>query len=321
MKKRPLICVVGPTAVGKSEVALEVARRYNGEVLSADSMQIYRGMDIGTAKLSNAAMQGIPHHLIDIVDPKDAFTVASWQSAAQMAIDAIHERGHLPVVCGGTGLYVRSITDDLNFPTQQDTSAIREKWYRFAEREGSQALYEHLQRLDAPRAAQLHPNDVKRVIRAIEISETEPSSMSENYDWTPKEGRFRTCLIGLTMDRAALYQRVNERVERMWALGLRAEVERLIAIGLTLDDTAMQAIGYKEVVSMLRDNQPEDATIALIQRNTRRYAKRQLSWFRRDPRIHWLERNEEGEFSTGEEGRLWRMIENFLEGKNEPSPE
>lgn len=321
MNKLPIICVIGPTGVGKSELALDIARRFQGEVVSADSMQIYLGMDIGTAKLSLAEMQGIRHHLIDIVSPTEPFTVASWKTAAEAVIDQMHHRGSLPVVCGGTGLYVRAISDDLDFPAQRDTSAIRAKWYAYAEQAGAEALYRHLQGVDAARAAQLHPNDVKRVVRALEVAETEPSPMSQGYDWSPKEGRYRTLLIGLTMNRQDLYDRVNCRVEKMWARGLREEVERLLAQGLTIENTAMQAIGYKEVVAMLLQGQSEETTIAAIQRNTRRYVKRQWSWFRRDPRVHWFERQTTGEFVAGEQVRLWRMIENFLEGKIEPCPE
>ncbi|WAH35322.1 tRNA (adenosine(37)-N6)-dimethylallyltransferase MiaA [Alicyclobacillus dauci] len=315
MTKQRVLCVVGPTAVGKSDLAVDICLKYHGEVISADSMQIYRGMDIGTAKLTTAEQRGITHHLLDIVDPTSSYTVATWKDEADKTIKSLGKRHLLPVVCGGTGLYIRAITDDLQFPERPDTLQIRARWYTFLETHGPHALHEQLERVDPLSAKRLHENDVKRVIRALEVAETADKPLSEGYDWSPKTGRYDVLLIGLFMEREALYERVNRRVDRMVDLGLFAEVRKLLEAGVTPEHTALQAIGYKEVVQCLQGECSAEEAIESIKRNTRRFVKRQLSWFRRDPRIEWFERNVDGTFPPGEEDRLWRMIADYLEGK------
>ncbi|SDW32695.1 tRNA dimethylallyltransferase [Alicyclobacillus hesperidum] len=320
MKRISIVCIVGPTAIGKSDLAVAVAKRYGGEVVSADSMQVYRGMDIGTAKLTKAEMEDVVHHLIDIVDPADKYTVARWKHAADEVILDVAGRGHLPVVCGGTGLYIRALTDDLDFVDAPETDEIRAHWQQYLAEHGPRALYEVLQQRDPARAEQLHPNDVKRVIRALEVADAAGAPMSANYDWSVRGGRYRTLLIGLTMERDALYRRVDQRVLHMWQAGLPNEVRRLLASGLSPSATSLQAIGYKEVVAMLAGEVGELETIATIQRNTRRFVKRQLSWFRRDPRVVWFEKTESGDFASGEETRLWSTIDDFLKENSQSPP-
>jgi tRNA dimethylallyltransferase len=315
MDRPRVVCVVGPTGVGKSEVAIEICKRYSGEVISADSMQIYRGMVIGTAKLKMSEQEGVAHHLLDVIDPTDTFTVAMWKERAEGIIGQLQKQDLVPVVCGGTGLYVRSLTDDLTFSVKPQNSVVRDQWQSFYEHNGSMALHEELKKVDPKSAARIHPNDVKRVIRALEVAEVGDERLSQSYDWTPKQGRYQTLLLGLWMDRAALYERVNRRVDKMVQQGLFEEVEDLLRHGLTRHHAAMQAIGYKEVVAFMEGETTKDEAIAAVKQNTRRYVKRQLSWFRRDPRISWFERTVEGEFVPGEKMRFWQLIEEFLEGK------
>ncbi|MCL6634124.1 MAG: tRNA (adenosine(37)-N6)-dimethylallyltransferase MiaA [Alicyclobacillus herbarius] len=289
MERRwPVLCIVGPTATGKSDLAVRVAREVDGEVVSADSMQVYRHMDVGTAKLTREEMQGVPHHLIDVVNPDEVFTVAEWKQRAERAIVEILERGRLPLLVGGTGLYIRAITDDLNFAERDETGRIREKWQRYLEEHGQEALYAVLQERDEDTAARLHPNDTRRVIRALEVSETRERPWSETYDFRVREGRFETVQFGLTMTREVLYRRVEARVDKMLEQGLVAEVKKLLEHGLRPDLTSLQAIGYKELVAFLRGDLSYEEAVAQIKRNTRRFVKRQLSWFRRDPRVIWL---------------------------------
>jgi tRNA dimethylallyltransferase len=284
----PVLCIVGPTASGKSGLAVEVAKVVGGEVLSADSMQIYRGMNIGTAKLSPSEMQGVPHHLMDLVNPDEAFSVAQWTVVADQVIHDLHQRGKLPIVAGGTGLYIRAITEDLHFAEQSKSEPIREKWQAYAIEHGNVALHDALRAKDEVTASRLHPNDVRRVIRALEVVELTHKPLSTDYEWAVKGGRFHAVQYGLTMDRETLYQRVNARVDEMMAAGLNEEVAGLLAHGYSADLTALQAIGYKELIAAARGVVPLSTAVEQIKQNTRRYVKRQMSWFRRDPRIQWL---------------------------------
>lgn len=289
--KPPVLCIVGPTASGKSALAVEVAKRVGGEVLSADSMQVYRGMDIGTAKLTPQEMQGIPHHLLDLVDPDTPFSVAQWTQHADDVIHTLHEHGKLPIVAGGTGLYIRAITEDLQFAQQTGSDAVREKWQAFAQEHGNEALHDSLRTRDEVTAKRLHPNDVRRIVRALEVFELTNQPLSQNYRWAVQGGRYDTVQFGLTLEREVLYQRVNERVDVMMADGLYTEVVGLLGRGYSRDLTAMQAIGYKELVQAVAGEVPLQAAVDQIKQSTRRFVKRQMSWFRRDHRIQWLDRH------------------------------
>jgi tRNA dimethylallyltransferase len=297
---RPVLCIVGPTATGKSELGVQIAKAVGGEVISADSMQVYRGMDIGTAKLTQEEMQGVPHHLIDLVNPDEPFSVAEWTKRADAVIEQLHREGKLPVVVGGTGLYIRAITDDLDFFDKAGSAEIRAKWQTYLEEHGNLALHAVLAQLDPRTATRLHPNDTKRVIRALELIELNQSPMSERYAWRPKSGRYHTVQFALSMDRERLYQRVNRRVDNMMEKGLYDEVQRLLDKGYGLHLSSMQAIGYKELAECIIANGNVEEAVERIKQATRRFVKRQLSWFRRDHRVRWMHKDEYGRISPAD---------------------
>lgn len=312
--KPPVLCIVGPTATGKSDLGILVAKAGRGEVLSADSMQVYKGMDIGTAKLSTAEMEGVPHHLLDLVHPDAPFSVAEWTSAADEVIGRLHCEGKLPVVVGGTGLYIRAITEDLDFAEQPGLLAIREKWQAYALEHGPERLHDELKQRDSVTAQRLHPNDVRRVIRALEVGEATGKPMSSAYDWTFQGGRYHTVLFGLTMSREALYKRINLRVDKMVESGLYDEVKGLLKRGYTEQNTSMQAIGYKEMVRAVRGEISLEQAIEDIKQVTRRFAKRQLSWFRRDKRIEWITLDASGNLTNVDKMRILQVAEALSAG-------
>jgi len=291
-KPRVLI-LVGPTAVGKTAFSLACAQRYNGEILSADSMQIYRGMDIGTAKITPDEQENIPHYGLDLVDPDQNFTVADYQAYADRVIRDIHARGKLPIVVGGTMLYVKSLTDHLDFTEVREDPAFRAELQELAREQGSALLHNRLQEIDPITAAKLHANDVKRVIRALEVHRVTGRPMSESYLPAPEEDKYRTALIGLNLsDRDQLYERINSRVDLMIEQGLVDEVRTLLARGYHRDMQSMKAIGYKEIVDHLEGRLTLQEAIEMVKQGSRRYAKRQLSWWRQEPRVHWFDVSE-----------------------------
>lgn len=275
MKKTPVVVIVGPTAVGKTKTGIELAKAFDGEIVSGDSVQVYRGMDIGSAKVTKEEAEGIPHHLIDICDPDDAMSVAMFQQLARAAIDDIYARGKLPIIVGGTGLYIRSILYDYEFVERPVDEALRADLERMAEVEGREALHQRLVQLDPERAATIHPNNVRRVVRALEVAmqgdtQTTDSAPSEHYDYR---------LFVLHADREILYDRINQRVDAMMEAGLVEEVERLLAHGYR-DTQAMRAIGYKEMIPYIDGNISKEKATELLKQHTRQFAKRQLTWFR-----------------------------------------
>ncbi|WP_214740442.1 tRNA (adenosine(37)-N6)-dimethylallyltransferase MiaA [Exiguobacterium sp. s48] len=275
MKKTPVVVIVGPTAVGKTKTGIELAKAFDGEIVSGDSVQVYRGMDIGSAKVTKEEAEGIPHHLIDICDPDDAMSVAMFQQLARAAIDDIYSRGKLPIIVGGTGLYIRSILYDYEFVERPVDEALRADLERMAEVEGREALHQRLIQLDPERAATIHPNNVRRVVRALEVAmqgdtQTTDSAPSEHYDYR---------LFVLHADREILYDRINQRVDAMMEAGLVEEVERLLAHGYR-DTQAMRAIGYKEMIPYIDGNISKEKATELLKQHTRQFAKRQLTWFR-----------------------------------------
>ena len=298
--KPRLLVLVGPTAVGKTRYSIEIARRWNAEIISGDSMQVYRGMDIGTAKIGPEETGGIPHHLIDILDPEEPFAAGEFQRLARGLIEAIIARGRLPFIVGGTGLYIKSLLYGFNFPEAPADDRIRAELKAYAERHGAEALHARLREVDPESAARLHPNDVKRVIRALEIAIGTGVTMSAKTTGfrEQRESPYAFCLIGLTMEREVLYDRINKRVDAMIEAGLVDEVRRLLARGVPPEATAMQAIGYKEIVPHLTEGLPLEEAVERLKRDTRRYAKRQLSWFRRMHGIEWVDVTEEGNFFT-----------------------
>jgi tRNA dimethylallyltransferase len=296
--KPRLLVLVGPTAVGKTRYSLEIARRWNAEIISGDSMQVYRGMDIGTAKIKPDETEGIPHHLIDIRDPEEPFTAAEFQKLARECVEEIVARGRLPFIVGGTGLYIESLLYGFDFPEAPSDSRVRSELKHYAEEHGAEALHKRLGEVDPESAARLHPNDVKRVIRALEIALETGEAMSTKVAGfrEPRESPYAFCLIGLTMDRNVLYDRINRRVDAMIDEGLVDEVRELLRRGVPPESTSMQAIGYKEIVPHLTEGLPLEEAVERLKRDTRRYAKRQLSWFRRMKGIEWVDVTDEGNF-------------------------
>lgn len=275
MNKTPVIVIVGPTAVGKTKTGIELAKAFNGEIVSGDSVQVYRGMDIGSAKVTEEEAEGIPHHLIDICEPDEEMSVAKFQKLAREAIDEIYSRGKLPILVGGTGLYIRSILYDYEFVERPVDLELRARLEQEAELNGNEALHARLQSLDPKRAESIHPNNVRRVIRALEValngdSQTTDSTPSEHYDYK---------LFVLHADREMLYERINHRVDLMMEAGLVDEVNRLVQSGYR-DAQSMRAIGYKEIVPYLEGRISKEQATETLKQHTRQFAKRQLTWFR-----------------------------------------
>ena len=284
-----LICICGPTASGKTALSVALAQQLNTEIISADSMQIYRGMDIGTAKPSPAERKGIPHHLIDICDPGTSFSVARYVELADQAAQRILSQGKIPVVVGGTGLYMDSLIECSTFSGDETDLTVREKYQRMAEEQGNKAVHACLAKVDPEGAQSLHPNNLKRVIRALEVYEQTGMTIADfNRRHKRPEPKYQAIKLGLCpSDREILYDRINSRVNQMITDGLLDETRRLLALGL-LSGTAAQAIGYKELLGYLQEGEPLEACIELLKRRSRNYAKRQLTWLKRDDNIHWI---------------------------------
>lgn len=289
MKSR-LLCLLGPTAVGKTEIAIQLAQRLNAEIVSVDSRQIYRQMDIGTAKPTLEEQQAARHHLIDCVDISQSFSVADYQSVADAAIADIQNRGKRVLLVGGAGLYFRAIVDGL-FEGPGANPALRKRLEAEAAQNGVDTLHKRLQTCDPESADRIHPNNLVRVIRALEVYELTGTPMSElQQQWHPEKQRYPFIAFGLTMPRALLYRRIEQRVDVMLANGLIAEVESLLAAGYARDSVALQSFGYRELIAYLDGDCTYLDAISQLKQNTRRFAKRQLTWFRKDTRIEWLDR-------------------------------
>lgn len=284
-----VVAVVGPTASGKSDLADELAVRLGSEVVSADAMQVYRRMDIGTAKTPPAARRA-PLRCVDLAEPGEAFSVSLYAQAARAAIDAACAAGHVPVVCGGTGLYVRAALEKMEFPAgEQVGNPVRERYMRLAEELGPEGLHRRLEEADPASAALIHPHNVRRVVRAFELLEQGTSYAREHETLHVRIDRRPTLYIGLSVPRDVLYARIDARVDRMVASGLLDEVARLAREGLGDALTARQAIGYKEFLGVLAGTRTLEDAVEDVKRATRRYAKRQMTWFRADGRIRWLD--------------------------------
>ena len=289
MKTR-LLCLLGPTAVGKTEIAIQLAQRLDAEIVSVDSRQIYRQMDIGTAKPTAEEQQAARHHLIDCVDISQPFSVADYQSLADTVIADIQNRGKRVLLVGGAGLYFRAIVDGLFEGPGADT-ALRERLEREAAQHGVNVLHERLRACDPGSADRIHPNNIVRVIRALEVYELTGIPMSElQQQWHPEKQRYPFIAFGLTMPRALLYCRIEQRVDVMLANGLIAEVESLLAAGYARETVALQSFGYRELIAYLDGECTYLEAVQQLKQNTRRFAKRQLTWFRKDTRVEWIDR-------------------------------
>lgn len=290
MKK--LLIIAGPTAVGKTEISINVAKRLNGEIVSADSMQIYKYMDIGSAKISDAEMQGVSHYLIDIIEPHESFTVADYKSNAESSIDAIINKGKHPMVVGGTGLYINSLIYNYTFTEAAKDEEYRKKLEQLAEEKGKEYVHEMLKDVDVESYNRLYPNDLKRVVRALEVHKITGKTISE---FTANENiydiPYDINYYVLTMDRAKLYERINKRVDIMLQSGLIDEVIKLKEMGYNSNMQSMKGIGYKEILYYLEGKISLDEAVEMIKQGTRNYAKRQLTWFRKDERVTWIDKD------------------------------
>ncbi|HZG16082.1 MAG TPA: tRNA (adenosine(37)-N6)-dimethylallyltransferase MiaA [Candidatus Bathyarchaeia archaeon] len=313
-KKEKLVVIVGPTAVGKTALSLQLAGQFHGEIISGDSMQVYRKMDIGTAKATPEERSLIPHHLIDIIDPDQDYSVASFQAMAVRLISEINQRQRLPFIVGGTGLYIESVTHQFQFAETPQDPELRERLQRIADVEGNEALHQRLEAIDPITAKRLHPNDVKRIIRAIEIYEVTGYKMAE-FQHRAKYSPYDLYMIGLTMDRDKLYERINQRVELMIEAGLVEEVRQLLDQGYDPSLVSMQGLGYKELIPYLYGEITLERAVNEIKQRTRHFAKRQLSWFRRMTEIEWFDMTD----PAGHEEVLQTITER-LEGKFHQMP-
>lgn len=290
MNSKPFILIIaGPTASGKTALGIELAKLLNGEIISADSMQIYRYMDIGTAKPTREEMQGIKHHLIDIINPDEEFSVALFKKYADEKIRELTNKNRLPIVVGGTGLYINSLTYHLNFSDSAEDKEYREYLSNLAASHGNEYIYDMLKKIDPDAANKIHPNNLKRVIRALEVFKNTGNKISDYQKETQMvESDYNFYYIALDMPRDVLYDRINKRVDIMVSKGLIEEVIKLKEMGYHRNLQSMQAIGYKEIFDYLEGDLSLQDSIDLIKRNSRRYAKRQLTWFRKDSRINWF---------------------------------
>ncbi|MBP2016798.1 tRNA dimethylallyltransferase [Symbiobacterium terraclitae] len=286
--KLPLLVLVGPTAVGKTALSVAVAQEVGAEIISGDSMQVYRGMDVGTAKITPEEMGGVPHHLIDIKDPDEEFSVAEFQARVDRLVRVIHARGRLPMLVGGTGLYVRAVVEDYTFTELEPDPELRQRLREEEARNGPGYLHARLVEVDPVSAARLHPNDIIRIVRALEVYHLTGVPISATQTAALSEPRYDDLMIGLTMDRQQLYARIDERVDAMLAAGWLDEVKRLLH-RYPPHLKPMEALGYRELVLYLRGMLTWAEAVALIKRNTRRFAKRQFTWFRRERRLIWLD--------------------------------
>ena len=287
-KNIPLVIVLGPTAVGKSEHAIELAQRFDMEIINADSMQVYRGMDIGSAKPSPAQRELVTHHLIDIKNPDEDFSAAQFRKEALNSIASLHRKGKQPLLVGGTGLYIRALTRGL-FPAPPADQRLREELKEQKKNKGKWYLHRELTKIDPAAASRIHPNDTFRVIRALEVFHLTGKSISEQHqNHQFKESYFNVLKIGLTRDRKELYDRIERRVDLMITSGLAEEVKSLLTKGYPPTIKPFQSLGYKQVLGFLQGETDMDEAVQLIKRNTKRYAKRQITWFKKDAEIKWV---------------------------------
>lgn len=287
--KKPLVIITGPTAVGKTALSLDLARAVNGEIISADSMQVYKHMDIGSAKIMPEEMEGIPHHLIDVIEPEEEFHVVKFQEMAKAAMEEIYARGRIPVVTGGTGFYIQALVRDIDFTETGGDEAYRQELEQLAKEQGAEVLHELLAKVDPVSAEEIHANNVKRVIRALEYYHFtgEPISV-HNAEQRQKTSPYQFVCFVLNRDRAELYRRIDQRVDLMLEQGLLEEVKKLADMGYTKDMVSMQGLGYKELLAYLDGELSYDEAVYILKRDTRHFAKRQLTWFKREADVTWV---------------------------------
>ncbi len=291
--KRPLVILTGPTGVGKTKLSIDLAKAIRGEIISADSMQVYRSMDIGSAKITTEEMQGIAHHMLDILEPTQDFNVVYFQKLAKRYIEEIYQRGNVPIVVGGTGFYIQALLYDIDFTENDENTAYRSELEELAAEKGNLFLHDMLRAVDAESADAIHENNIKRVIRALEYYKLTGEKIStHNETERQKHSAYQSCYFVLNDKREALYDNIEQRVDTMLQKGLVDEVRSLVDAGCTKDMVSMQGLGYKEILSYLNDEITLERAIYLIKRDTRHFAKRQLTWFRREKDVIWINKNE-----------------------------
>ncbi|MEK4970311.1 tRNA (adenosine(37)-N6)-dimethylallyltransferase MiaA [Cytobacillus sp. FSL R7-0696] len=290
-QKEKIIILIGPTAVGKTKTSIELAKKYNGEIISGDSMQIYKGMDIGTAKITKEETEGISHHLIDIKEPDESFSTAEFQTIVREKITEISSKGKLPIIVGGTGLYIQSVLFDYQFSNAPSDDDFRYHLEKRAKVEGNVCIHKELQVVDPVSAGKIHPNNIRRVIRALEVYHCTGKTMTEWQSKQELESVYNAAVIGLTMDRDLLYKRINQRIDMMMDNGLLEEVRGFCDKGLQ-NCQSMQAIGYKEFYPYFDGLITLDEAVDQLKQNSRRYAKRQLTWFRNKLDVSWIDMSE-----------------------------
>lgn len=296
MPKNKLIILAGPTAVGKTDNSIRLAKAVNGEIISADSMQVYKRMDIGSAKIMPEEMQGIKHYLIDVLEPKEEFNIVRFQTMAKEAMAEIYAKGKIPILVGGTGFYIQSLLYDIEFKEEEEAStALREELHQFADKFGKEALHERLNVVDPESAEAIPVGNVKRVIRALEFYETHHEKISaHNAEQAEKESPYNYAFFVLTDDRKLLYERIEKRIDIMLEKGLIDEVKALQAEGLNRNFISMQGLGYKEILAYLEGEISLEEAVYILKRDTRHFAKRQITWFKREKDVKWLDKSEFG---------------------------
>ena len=306
-KKKPMVILTGPTAVGKTALSIELAKRINGVIISADSMQVYKHMDIGSAKITKEEMQGVKHYLIDELEPDEEFHVVKFVQLAKKYLEEIYAEGKVPIVTGGTGFYIQALLYDIDFTEQESDTAYREELERFAKEQGNEALHAMLAEVDPASAGAIHTNNVKRVIRALEFYHLTGNRISEhNEKERQKTSPYQFAYFVLTDDRAKLYERIDRRVDLMIEQGLVEEVKQLKQLGCHRDMVAMQGLGYKEILAYLEGEYTLEQAIYIIKRETRHFAKRQLTWFKREREVCWWNKSD---YANSEEKLLEDMLQ------------
>ena len=294
--KQPLIVLTGPTAVGKTELSIKLAKLVNGEIISADSMQVYRHMDIGTAKITHDEMQGIKHYLIDILEPDEEFNIVLFQSLAKQAMKEIYEKGKIPILVGGTGFYIQSVLYDIDFAETKSDNSYRNELEHLANEKGAYYLHEQLKKIDPVSAEKIHANNIKRVIRALEFYKQTGKKISEHNEMEQKkESPYNFAYFVLTQNRKVLYERIDKRVDNMVKHGLIQEVQSLYEKGYQKNLVSMQGLGYKEILSYLEGNCTLEEAVYILKRDTRHFAKRQITWFKREKEVTWLDKQNKTE--------------------------
>lgn len=290
--KKPLVVLTGPTAVGKTKLSISLAKALNGEIISADSMQVYKYMDIGSAKITEKEMDGVPHHLINVLSPFEEFHIVRFQELAKKAMEDIYNRGKTPVFVGGTGFYIQAITKDIDFTEGEENKQYREELSRLAAEKGNEFLHEMLREVDKKSAEEIHANNVKRVIRALEFYKENGFPISQhNEEQKQNETPYNLAYFVLNAPRDLLYERIDRRVDEMMESGLVEEVQKLKDMGCHQEMTSMQGLGYKEILSFLDGEVPLNEAVRILKRDTRHFAKRQLTWFRRESDVIWVDKD------------------------------